>query len=150
MKKDEAKALAAQIELDLRAIRQILHQPVAAEIDQGGLTGVQKSAMRVILQRDGISLKDLSKELGLAHSTVSGLVDRLEKKGLIERQPNAEDLRFNRIVATNDVRRFLQDRWPSLERQPLAETLHNASKSDQKMVLNGISILRRLLEGHNP
>ena len=37
--------------------------------------------MRIVVRNDGISLKELSAAVNLAHSTVSGIVDRLEKRG---------------------------------------------------------------------
>jgi DNA-binding MarR family transcriptional regulator len=78
-------------------------------------------------------LKELGKELGLAHSTVSGIVDRLGQKGLVERKTDEADLRFTRIVPTEAVRNFLKERWPSLESQPLAEALGKASGSEQEL-----------------
>ena len=49
--------------------------------------------MHVLVHSEGISLRALSKELGLAHSTVSGIVDRLEKRGMVVRQTDEADRR---------------------------------------------------------
>ena len=35
---------------------------------------------------DGLSVKELSRRMGLSHSTVSGIVDRLERRGLVARR----------------------------------------------------------------
>jgi DNA-binding MarR family transcriptional regulator len=40
----------------------------------------QSAVIQAVVKHDGISLKDLSREVSLAHSTVSGIVDRLEKR----------------------------------------------------------------------
>ena len=42
----------------------------------------------------GLSLSALSSRLGLAHSTTSGIVDRLERLGLVRREPRPDDRRF--------------------------------------------------------
>ena len=102
--------------------------------------------MRTLLQHDGMNLRDLSKELGLAHSTTSGIVDRLEKQGLLRRQTDESDLRASRIVVADQVREFMRDRWPSLQVHPLAEALRAASPAERQEVLQGIRTLRRLLE----
>ncbi len=143
---DRIEELAAQIHSDLRAIRKILHQPVAAQVARGGLADVHKSAMGVIVKAEAISLKDLSQELRLAHSTVSGLVDRLAKKGLVERKANEADLRFSKIVPTYEVKKFLRDIRPTLEKQPLAEALKKARPVQRESISQGIATLRHLLE----
>jgi DNA-binding IclR family transcriptional regulator len=50
-------------------------------------------------------LKDLSHQVGPAHSTVSEIVDRLEKQGLLERKTHAA----MGIAASKAVRDFLRD-----------------------------------------
>src|ERR1700719_4877595 len=92
--------MAEEIDLHLRAIRQVLRRPVEAEFARGCLTGPQRSVMHVVVQSDGVSLKDLSKQVGLAHSTVSGIIDRLEKQGLVERKTDTCDGRISRIAAS--------------------------------------------------
>jgi DNA-binding MarR family transcriptional regulator len=149
MPRQQIASLAKEIDRDLRAVRQILRRPVEAEVARGGLTGPQQSAMRALVNSDGMSLKDLSKELGLAHSTVSGIVDRLEKQGMVKRQADEADLRLSKIVVSEQVREYLRDTWPSLEMYPLAEALRTATQSERQEILQGVRALRRVLERRN-
>jgi DNA-binding MarR family transcriptional regulator len=48
----------------------------------------------------GVSQTDLSKQLIMHRSNVTGLVDRLEKRGLVERKDVAGDRRAYRVVLT--------------------------------------------------
>jgi DNA-binding MarR family transcriptional regulator len=146
MPKQQIAPIAKEIDRDLRAIRQILRRPVEAEVARGGLTGPQQSAMRVLINSEGMSLKDLSKELGLAHSTVSGIVDRLEKQGMVKRKADKADLRLSKIVVSDQVREYLRDTWPALEAHPLAEALRAGTPSERQEILQGLRTLRRLLE----
>jgi len=146
MSKKQIATLADEIHRDLHAVRQILRRPVEAEVARGGLTGPQQSAMRALVQHDGMSLRDLSKELGLAHSTVSGIVDRLESQGMVARRADESDLRVSKIVVSTQVREYLRDRWPTLETHPLAEALRGASPAEREQVSHGLRTLRRLLE----
>src|SRR5215471_2752024 len=104
----ELRQLALEIEQHLTAIRQKVRRPVEAEFAKGGLTGPQRSVMQALFWSDGLSLKDLTTRVGLAHSTVSGIVDRLEKRDLLERQPNLNDRRHTRIVVSSVVREFME------------------------------------------
>ena len=146
MPKEPILSIARELDRDLRALRRILRQPLEAEVARGGLTGPQQSAMRALVASDGMSLKNLSKELGLAHSTVSGIVDRLEEQGLVKRQPDEADLRISKVVVSGQVREYLRDTLPSLEMHPLAEALRAATPSERQKILQGVRILRRLLE----
>jgi DNA-binding MarR family transcriptional regulator len=149
LRKPNLSNMARELDRNLRAVRQIINRPVEALIDSGGLTGPQQSAMQVLVESDGLSLKDLSKELGLAHSTVSGIVDRLEKQGLVKRQTDEADRRLAKLVATDQVRKFLRETWPALEMHPLTEALRAATHAEREQVLQGVRTLRRLLERGN-
>jgi DNA-binding MarR family transcriptional regulator len=142
----KTREAAEAIERDLRAVRQLLRRPLDAMIAQGGLTGPQQAAMGALVKSGGLSLKDLSRELGLAHSTVSGIVDRLEKRGMVERKADGADRRVSRIVPTRQVRQFVRETMPELERHPLAEALAEATEAERQTVARGIGTLRQLLE----
>jgi DNA-binding MarR family transcriptional regulator len=142
----QVASIAQEIDRNLRVVRQILRRPVDATIARGGLTGPQKSAMHVLVRSGAVSLKNLSQEMGLAHSTVSGIVDRLAKQGLVERQADEADRRFSKIVVSDEVRTFLRDTWPSLEVDPLVEALRGATPSERQEILQGIRLLRQVLE----
>ena len=146
MPRRDLERIAEEIDRDLGAIRQILRRPVEAEVARGGLTGPQQSAMSVLVKSQGLSLKELSKELGLAHSTVSGIVDRLVKHGLVERQTDQSDGRLSRVVVSEQVRQFLREKWPRLEMRPLQEALTAATAEERRIVAEGVQVLRRVLE----
>lgn len=138
--------MAEEIDLHLKAVRQILRRPEEAEFARGDLTGPQRSVMHVVVQSDGVSLKDLSRQVGLAHSTVSGIVDRLNKQGLVERKTDAGDGRISRIAASKAVRDYLRDRLPGLTIHPLVEALRRAKPAERDQILNGLRTLHRIVE----
>ncbi len=141
-------SLASEIDRDLRAIRQVLKQPLQADIARGGLTGPQQNTLAVLVSSGPTSLKDLSKQLGLAHSTVSGIVDRLEKQGLVARQVDEGDRRVSKIAASEVVLNYVRE-MPSLEKYPLAEAMRHATPAQRQQVREGVRLLRELLERHN-
>ena len=142
----ELRQLALELEQHLTAIRQQIRRPVEAEFAKGGLTGPQRSIMQVLVQSGGGSLKELTARIGLAHSTVSGIVDRLEKRGLVERQPNLNDRRHTRIVLSREVREFMEKRYPVIAAHPLFTVLRLADATKRKTIVTGIRTLRTLLD----
>jgi DNA-binding MarR family transcriptional regulator len=60
----------------------------------------------------GLSQTDLSRQLIMHRSNVTGLVDRLEKRGLVARQEVAADRRAYSVVLTAAGARFLREILP--------------------------------------
>lgn len=110
------------------------------------MTAPQTVVMRVVVQHDGISLKDLSREVSLAHSTVSGIVDRLEKRGMIERRQDAADGRVSRIHPAAVVTGWIKEQLPMLSRGPLESALLRATSEEQEQLEWAMRRLRELLE----
>jgi DNA-binding MarR family transcriptional regulator len=61
---------------------------------------------------DGLSQTDLSRQLIMHRSNVTGLVDRLEERGLVARREVAADRRAYNVVLTAAGSRLLRDILP--------------------------------------
>jgi DNA-binding MarR family transcriptional regulator len=138
--------MAQEIDQHLRAVRSVLRQPVEAEFARGGLTGPQRSVMHAVVRHSGLSLKEVSRQVGLAHSTVSGIVDRLEKQGLLERRVDEKDRRVSLIVASKIVRDYVRDTLPGLVVHPLVKALRRAKLPERRAIVEGVRLLRRVVE----
>lgn len=137
---------AQRMEGDLSAIRRVMRQPLESEFQRGDLTPPQTAVMRVVVRHRGISLKDLSRDVSLSHSTVSGIIDRLEKRGLIQRRPDPGDGRFVRIYPTAPVTRFIRHEMTALVCGPLQNALSAASPEERTQLESAVRRLRQLLE----
>ncbi len=65
-----------------------------------GITGPQLWAIKTISQNESLSLSELGKGMYLHPSTITGLVDRLERKGFVVRKRNQKDRRVIKIQLT--------------------------------------------------
>jgi DNA-binding MarR family transcriptional regulator len=139
------RELAQQTERQLNIIQRSMRQRLQAEFARGNLTGPQRLVMSILVPAQGLSLKQLSEAVSLAHSTVSGIVDRLEKQGLIERQTHPTDRRITLLVASPPVREFMETRMPELALHPLLEALGHASPTERKAITQGLNTLAQLL-----
>ena len=142
----DLRAIADQIDQDLRVIRRALRQPLEAETAKGELTGPQTAVMREVVRNEGVNLRDLSRAVSLAHSTVSGIVDRLEKRGMIERRPDEKDGRISCIFPTAPVREFVREKIPELNRGPLLNALARTNRNERAAISAALRRLRELLE----
>lgn len=62
-----------------------------------GLTRSQCIAMYYINSAGSTNQKDLAKQMNIRESTMTGLLDRMKRDGLIERKPDKEDMRRKSI-----------------------------------------------------
>ena len=139
------RAEAKRMEAQLQSIRRKLRQRLEAEFARGELTAPQRMVMAELVRGEGMSLKELSGRVSLAHSTVSGIVDRLEKQGLVERAAHASDGRVTLVRASGAVRQFMQKKMPALTLSPLVQALQRADERELRAVRRGLETLERLL-----
>ena len=59
----------------------------------------------VLWERDGIPIRELSEKTRLSKSTLTSMLDRLERKGHITREPSEEDRRIILVNLTEENRR---------------------------------------------
>lgn len=76
-----------------------LHAQTAPSRHEGHAppTAVQAGVLFVLARQDGATMGQLATELDLAPSAVSGLVQRLEALGWVQRRPCPEDARTQRV-----------------------------------------------------
>lgn len=77
-------------------------QYLKANLVQFNVTPVQYGVLKCLWDEDGQSPKQIAKILNLDSSTITGILDRMESKGLIRRTPDADDRRTLKVVVTAD------------------------------------------------
>lgn len=73
---------------------------------QHGLTGPQVTALKILEQVGELSLSELSAQMSAKNSTITGLVDRMERDGLVRRERSKTDRRIVRLRATDKGKRI--------------------------------------------
>ncbi|MFR9798280.1 MarR family winged helix-turn-helix transcriptional regulator [Streptomyces sp. MS06] len=112
------------------------YEEVAAE---HALTGAQAKLLG-LLCLEPTPMRKLAQKLKCEPSNVTGIVDRLESRGLVERRPDPADRRVKVAAATEEGRRIARTLRESLRfaREPLA-----ALADDERLALR--DLLRRML-----
>jgi DNA-binding MarR family transcriptional regulator len=81
-------------------------------LDRTGLTYPQFLVLSLLWEQDGQTMGALAQRLDLEYNTVSPLVKRMEKAGLLQRVPNPEDERSVLVQLTKDGHQL---RWVAHE-----------------------------------
>jgi DNA-binding MarR family transcriptional regulator len=123
--------------------RDLLRNPYA-DAERHGMTGPQITVMACLVSRRAMTLTELSRTLGLSHSSASGLVDRLQARGLLRRTEDAADRRRTTIEVTEAVQRYVLD----LEAGPsgrLVEAMGKATPAERAAIKRALELLCDLL-----
>lgn len=84
----------------IRRAQQVSSAYFTEELADSELTAVQMVALVVIVDNPGIDATRLSEVIDFDRATIGGVVDRLERKGLIQRVVNSQDKRSKVMRAT--------------------------------------------------
>ena len=116
------KAAPTPIDLDnlpghhIRRLHQIAVAIFLQETDAHGLTPVQYGALQTVANAPGLDQRTLARTIGLDTSTIGGVVDRLEARGLLLRNASPDDRRVRLLTLTAAGRELLAAAVPSMLR----------------------------------
>jgi MarR family transcriptional regulator, organic hydroperoxide resistance regulator len=79
---------------------QHVNQAAKQRLAPYGVTPVQFALLNSLWSEDGLSGADLGVRLQLDSATITGVIDRVEHLGLVERRPDPSDRRINRVHLT--------------------------------------------------
>lgn len=101
------------IVLSLRRISKLIYQDSRKMAKQFGITAPQSYVLQTLHQTgEPLSSANLSLQLGVTPSNITGIIDRLEEKGLLKRKPKENDRRTTLIELSEtgrDMSRSLPD-----------------------------------------
>jgi DNA-binding MarR family transcriptional regulator len=98
----------------IRRLNQIAVAIFLQETEAHGLTPVQYAALSKVGVTPGVDQRTLARSIGLDTSTIAGVVDRLEARGLMQRKGCAEDRRVRLLSLTEDGQNLLQAVEPDM------------------------------------
>lgn len=84
-----------------------------AHIRQLGLTSSQFDAVATLGNTPGMTFKQLAEKTLTTKGELTGIIDRLEKKGLVRREVPPEDRRSFIAVLTPEGERVFQETFPA-------------------------------------
>jgi len=103
-----------------RVMRKV-HRYYESNLSQYGITPSQFYVLSAVWEKDGVKFKDLAKSLDMDGSTLTSILDRMERLDLVERRNDPEDRRSLLV--------FLKEK----AKQKSAEITFLAEKLDQEI-----------------
>jgi DNA-binding MarR family transcriptional regulator len=128
----------------VRALWKDLLRNPRADAKEHGMTGPQVTVMECLVKRGPMTLTELSRTLGMSHSSASGIIDRLQRRGMLRRTQDATDRRRTSIEVTDAVRRYVRE----LDEGPtgrLVRVLKGATPAQRAVISDGLRLLADLL-----
>jgi len=127
---DQARPLPQRV---FAAFHQVMHsnrQLMSRKLGEHGAHPGQAFCLRELARNDGITQRDLAEQLKVTRPTVTVMLQKMEKSGLIERRSDERDQRYTRIYLTEagatlhrEMRRMLDEM--------VAEVIGPLSEKDQ-------------------
>ncbi|MDX5405259.1 MAG: MarR family transcriptional regulator [Bacteroidota bacterium] len=111
-----------------------------------GLSMPQVLALQFFAEQPGFqsTATRLKEHLNLNASTVTGIVQRLEKKGLIAKLPKLNDRRVTYIVLTAEGQELVNKVAPPLQER-LEERLAKISRDERVQLFDSMEVLIRIM-----
>lgn len=135
----------------LGAIRRIIRavdihsRKLYSEFD---ITTPQMICIYELKRNDGITLSQLSKAVNIGTSTVNGIVDRLELKGLLTRQRSSKDRR-KVLLHLTEAGRQVSRKTPSLLQDKLSNALQILPELEQVTIAMSLERVVALMEAEH-
>ena len=127
-----------------RIIRSIdLHSRRLAQ--QHSLTGPQLILMQAIDRSGEISTGELARSVSLSHATVTGILDRLQKRGLVVRRRSDSDKR-KVMVKLHDSGRLLLEKAPSPLQERFVREFGELAEWEQTQILSSLQRIAFIMD----
>ena len=114
-------------------------------VEEYGLTGPQLATLKEAARLGPVSVTVLAKAAHISKPTMTGILDRLEQGGLIERQRASEDRRSITICLT-EAGTALVGRIPSLLHERFRQRLNRLEEWEQTSLLAALQRLAGMME----
>lgn len=105
------------------------------------LTRSQWSVLAHLLRSDGIQQKELAEQMDITAITLTGLLDRMERDGWVERRADPVDRRAKRVYLTEKVAPVTKE-LRALAREVRKTALQGLSEAEQQTLMNLLQRMR--------
>lgn len=138
----------SEIMQSLRRIFKAIHDYSFEVSGKFGITGPQLWALNTISKNEGLPLGELSKKMYLGPSTITGLIDRLEKRGYVVRNRDQRDRRVVKILLTSKGK-GLAKRGPNPIQGKMIYGLRSLDRGELRSIYDSIQKLVEIMEAQN-
>ena len=144
MEKD-SRAVAKHIVSGIRWLIRSVQRDSERAAKQYGLTGAQANALHALSQQGAMNSAQLSRALFVTPANITGIVDRLETKGLVVRQRKPGDRR-SVVLSLTDQGKTTAAQMPDPVEARLIEGLSRLSEEEIGYVEQAMDLIFNIVE----
>lgn len=122
----------------------LFKQSMSKVFEDSGITPPQGMVLGIISKENRIKITELSGKLSLPNSTVSGIVDRLEKQGMVARERSEEDRRVVYVSISPQFKEMHQHFRKNLQLN-IENVMNQGTSEDLNNIFEGLNTLKKLL-----
>ena len=122
----------------------LMKQYMRKNFEHEGITLPQGSVLGILMKNGEMKISELSNKLTLSNSTVSGIVDRLEKQQLVERRRSEEDRRIVYVTASQKFLEMHMESHKKIERS-FEELLDTGTPEEMEKIIDGLNTLKKII-----
>ncbi len=142
---NERRHVCDDVLIAIRRIIQSIDLHSRYLVKQFGLTGPQLIILQEVSRNNEISISELAKSISLGQATVTGILERLENRGLIIRRRSESDKRKVFIKSTEACEKLLAKAPPPMQEHFIAG-FEKLQDWEQAMILSALQRLVMLMD----
>ena len=112
--------------------------------ENSGLTLPQGFLIEILAKNGSMKINELSRQLSLSNSTVSGIIDRLEKREIVERIRSKEDKRVVHVSLTPKFEETYRG-FHNMFDKIIENVLSKGTPEEIEEIIRGLNVLKKLL-----
>ena len=140
-----SRNVSDSVMIALRKIIQAIDMNSKKLVKRVGLTGPQLVILQEISSLEEVTAGEIARAVSLSQATVTGILDRMEKRELIVRQRSDRDKRRIMVRITGTGQQILKDA-PPLMQEAFVERFSNLQDWEQSMILSALQRLVSIMD----
>ena len=129
----------------LRKIIQAIDMNSKKLVKRVGLTGPQLVILQEISSLGEVSVGEVARAVSLSQATLSGILSRMEKRGLLSRRRSQQDKRRVLVSITDNGKQVLEDA-PPLMQEAFVDKFENLQEWERTMILSALQRLVSIMD----
>ena len=135
---------SAKVAKLFREVMHLFKQSMSKVFEDLGVTVPQSMVMGILSKEKTLKITELSTKLSLSNSTVSGIVDRLEKQGMVERKRSEQDRRVVYVSVASNFSGMHKTFHKRLE-ETIENKMNKGTHEELVKIYEGLESLKKLL-----
>jgi DNA-binding MarR family transcriptional regulator len=144
-KQDTADTITNSVLIAIRKIIQSIAMNSKSLVKRVGLTGPQLMILQEIAQFGEVSVGEVARAISLSQGTVTGILERMEKRDLVIRRRSNSDRRRVLVQVTEGGKQLLETA-PPLMQEAFVERFNSLRDWEQTMILSSLQRLVSIMD----